>query len=122
MHSITICWVELNIREFKRALVYLGWKAVINSTALNRHRKGNAVGKMKLSQRALIYGIASALFAAGFAVRFLSLPAWLDLMIYGIFAAPVIWMVCRELIKRKAEKRMDREAAWRNFIRDRNVR
>lgn len=78
--------------------------------------------KMKLSQRALIYGIASALFAAGFAVRFLSLPTWLNLTIYGIFAVPVIWLTCRELIKRKAEKRMDREAAWRTFIRDRNVR
>ena len=77
---------------------------------------------MKLSQRALIYGIAFALFAAGFAVRFLSLPAWLHLTIYGIFAVPVIWLGCRELTKRKAEKRMDREAAWRTFIRDRNVR
>jgi hypothetical protein len=79
------------------------------------------VRKKKLSQWALIYGIAFALFAAGFAVRFLSLPAWLNLTIYGIVAAPVIWIACRELIKRKAEKRMDREAAWRTFIRDRNV-
>lgn len=78
--------------------------------------------KMKVSQRVLIYGIAFALFAAGVAIRFLSLPVWLDLTIYGIFAVPVIWLACRELIKRKAEKRMDREAAWRTFTCDRNVR
>jgi energy-converting hydrogenase Eha subunit G len=77
---------------------------------------------MKLSQWALIYGIAFALFAAAFAVRFLSPPAWLNLTIYGIFAAPVIWLACRELIKRQAEKRVDREAAWRTFVRDRNAR
>lgn len=77
---------------------------------------------MKLSQRALIYGIAFTLFAAGFAVRFLSLPTWLDLTIYGIVVAPVIWLVCRELTKRKAEKRIDQRAAWRTFVRDRNVR
>lgn len=77
---------------------------------------------MKLFQRALIYGVALALLAAGFAVRFLPLPTWLNLTIYGIFAVPVIWLVWRELIKRKAEKRIDRGSAWRTFVSDRNVR
>jgi hypothetical protein len=76
----------------------------------------------KLSHRAIIYGLAFALFAAGFTLRFLSPPAWLTLTIYGIVAVPVIWLVCRELIKRKVERRLDREAAWRTFIRDRSVR
>lgn len=74
------------------------------------------------SHRAVIYGVASALVPAGFAVRFLSVPTWLKLTIYGIVAMPVMWLVCRELTKRKAERRMDREAAWRTFIEDRNVR
>ncbi|KAA9030224.1 hypothetical protein [Sphingobium limneticum] len=76
---------------------------------------------MKLYQRSLVYGIAFILFGAAFAVRFLALPAWLDLTIYGIFAAPVIWLACRELIKRKAEKRIDQSTAWQTFVRDRNV-
>jgi len=83
---------------------------------------GKRVRIKKLSHRAIIYGLAFALFAAGFAVRFLSLPAWLNLTIYGAIAAPVILLACRELIKRKAEKQMDRETAWRTFIQDRNVR
>lgn len=78
--------------------------------------------KKKVSQWALIYGVAIAVFAAGFAVRFLSLPAWLNLAIYGSVGAPVIWLAFRELIKRNAEKRMDQEAAWRTFFHDRSIR
>jgi len=77
---------------------------------------------MKLSQQVLIYGAAGALFAAGIAVRFLSLPTWLNLTIYGIVAIPVIWLTYREQVRRKAEKRMDQATAWATFIRDRNVR
>ncbi|MEJ7935552.1 hypothetical protein WG907_14960 [Sphingobium sp. AN558] len=78
--------------------------------------------KMKLVHRAFISGVAFTLFAAGFAVRFLSLPAWVDLTIAGIVAAPVVWVARSELIKRRAEKRFDEKLAWRIFVRDRKVR
>jgi hypothetical protein len=79
------------------------------------------VRKKKLSQWAPIYGIAAAVFVSGFTVRFLTPPVWLKLTIYGFFAIPIAWLVCRELLKRRIEKRIDREAAWRAFVRDRDV-